>query len=488
MRALAAAALSALVAGCGGSDGNFHLTLTRSPIVAEDPLAGVDTIELRLSERDGTTEVRKLPVASRAATSLVARLPPFGDGTRLTVAALAGGRVVAAGHSPPLVANAHAATVYLGLVNQFSATPTAPPLGDARFDASTTLLADGRVLIVGGATRGAPRSPDPSSLSDAVTIYDPVSGRFSDVGGGSFQPRIFSGVVATPDGGALIAGGLGSFGGGFDNLFRFDPAGTLTPLSGLAGPRFAAAAVALADGSLLLVGGYGASTSAPATDALIIKDDSATSIALPAPRAFASAAMLAGGDVLVTGGLDGNGNPLDDAIVYSGGAFVALAPTGDARATMLAARVGHSTTLLGDGAILVYGGSDGNGSLALPELYRPELGGFITVGPFDLQPRERHDAVALADGSVLLFGGEAAPPPNGTPLPVQQLLRAVPRAGSVDLLLDFPATPLRADAAGLLLADGSIFYAEGAVGEARTLAGGAQLLVPCFDDCLLPSP
>ena len=477
--------LAIFAAGCGGDD-DFAVTLLRSPVVAEDPLAGVDTLELRLP-----TGVTRVPWHDRTTTGYKAHLPSVASGAQLTVAALSGGQVVAAGRSVPLAAGTHAATVYLGLVDQFTSTPTAPALADARFGATATLLGDGRVLVVGGATAGGPRTPDLTALSAAVTLYDPARGSFSDVGSGSFAARIFHAAVAT-DGGAFIFGGQGA-NGGLSDIVRFDAtANTLSTMGTLPSPRWAAASAALGgnDDGLLVIGGYTDATTL-ATDALVLRAGAvAATVPLPAPRAFATVVTLANGDVLVSGGLDVTGAALADALVYSASAnaFQTLTATGDSRATMLSARVGHSATLLGDGTALIYGGSNGQGSMALPEVYSPSLSGFVTVGPFNLQERERQVAVTLADGSALIFGGESAPSTAAAQVAVRQLLRAFPTAGALELLLDYPPPPERADAVGLVLRDGSVFFAGGAVGPDRTLAGGAQLLVPCFDDCLLATP
>jgi hypothetical protein len=46
----------------------------------------------------------------------------------------------------------------------------------------------------------------------------------------------------------------------------------------------------------------------------------------------------------------------------------------------------------------------------------------------------------------------------------------------------------RAEATATPLADGSLLYVGGGVGDPRTLAAGAELLVPCFDACLAVTP
>jgi hypothetical protein len=487
MRVAAALMTLTLVAGCANGD-DFEVTLLASPYLAEDPLAGVDTLELRL------TTPGRAPSLSHVARPTAATLrtgAPAVDGARLTIAALRADSVVAAGRTAPLLRAAHAATAYVGLIDRFVATPSPLPLDEARFGATATLLADGRVLIVGGATAGGPRDPYPAAISARVTLYDPPSGRFTAVAADGFAGRIFHAAVATADGGALILGGRGTF-GALDSIVRFDGvSGRLVTVGTLPAPRYGAAAAALSDGSVLLVGGYRAIDNGGsfAADAALVANDTARAIALATPRAFAVATPLDDGDVLVTGGVGVDGLPLSDALVYSAAAraLMPTSPSGGARAAMATPRVGHSATLVGDGSVFVFGGNDGDASLAAPERYRPDLGGFVDVGPLALLPRERHAAVALADGSVLVFGGESVPAAAATPAPLRETLRLLPALVAPMITTDLAPPSLRADAAAVRLADGSVLVLGGAVGAARTLAGGAELWVPCFADCLAVS-
>jgi hypothetical protein len=206
-------------------------------------------------------------------------------------------------------------------------------------------------------------------------------------------------------------------------------------------------------------------------------------VALPTPRAFAVATPFAGG-VLVTGGVDAAG-PRADALVYDAAAGVFAAPTpASARAQMRSPRVGHSATLLPDGTIFVYGGNDGRASVAAPELFSPSAGGFSDLPPYSLSARERHAAVTVEDGTLLVVGGEESPQRMATPSPVRQLLLFDAGTLTVNPL----PTPARADADMVRLGDGSVLYVGGAVDDPRTLAGGAQLFVPCFAACLAPNP
>jgi hypothetical protein len=467
------------------------LDLLSSPVVDEQPLAGVDRLELRWS---GPTLPRTVThVAWRAGETLKVTPPALGDGGTLELAAISGGNVVAVGRSATLHDGDRSASVYVGLVNRFVATPTAPPLESARFGASATLLGDGRVLLAGGATRGSPGAPDPSSISARVDLYDPAAGSFSPFAAAGFTERIYHAAGPTPDGGVLFAGGLGKF-GPTDDIYKIDPARAAS-IGKLPAPRWGGGAATLADGTLLIVGGYtssdGLGHGTLATDAVLVAvDGSSRSVALPSPRAFAAATVLADGRVLVTGGVDDAG-ARDDALLFSpvDQTFATLSPS-SGRAAMLTPRVAHSATLLPSGAVFLFGGNDGHASTAAAELWSPDSGGFVDAPLFNLAPRQRQAAAALADGTVLVAGGESSPQLLSIPSPVLDPIAYRPAAtgSSGSVVDDLPTAPARAEATATVLGDGSLLYVGGGVGDPRTLAGGAQLFVPCFDACLGVTP
>jgi hypothetical protein len=487
-----AVGLAVAPSGCSSS-GTFDLTLLTSPVLDEQPFAGVDTLELRWS-RPGLTPVVQHMAWKPATQDLLLTPPALVDNAQLELAALSAGSVVAVGRTPPLLKEATGASAYVGLVNQFVSAPSDRALSSARFGASATVLSDGRVVLAGGATRGSPGVPDPASISSVVDLYDPTVGTFAVFALPGFVERIYHAAGSTADGGVLIAGGLGKFGPTAD-IYAINTQ-TAASIGKMPGPRWGGAAATLGDGTLLIVGGYttsdGMGAGMLASDAVIVSGTGeTTSVALPTPRAFAVATVLNDGDVLITGGTDDAG-PRNDALVFStmSKSFSALSPS-SGRATMLTPRVAHTATLLPSGAVFIFGGNDGNESVAAAELWSPDSGGFIDPPIFNVTPRQRHAASLLPTGKLVLAGGESSPQNGSNPSPVLDPVIFQPTPTGAGGVLDDDLsgeTSARAEATTTALIDGSLLYVGGGVGNPRSLAGGAEILVLCSDACLAVTP
>src|SRR2546425_830579 len=115
-----------------------------------------------------------------------------------------------------------------------------PDLQIARAGHTATLLADGRILIVGGETASGPVSQ--------AEIFDPASGGFSVVGS-SVVARADHTATLLGDGRVLIAGGR-HFTTLLDAMELFEPVtGSFVPLPlTLRRPRAGHSATVLADG------------------------------------------------------------------------------------------------------------------------------------------------------------------------------------------------------------------------------------------------
>jgi hypothetical protein len=118
---------------------------------------------------------------------------------------------------------------------------------------------------------------------------------------------------------------------------------------------------------------------------------------------------LADGRVLFTGGLDlVSGQPTAAAAVYDP---VAQTTT---PLTMAAARAGHGASLMGNGRVLITGGSSAinltnplslfTGLLVSTEIFDPVTNAF-SAGPNMLEARAMHTSTTLTNGQVLIAGG-----------------------------------------------------------------------------------
>ncbi len=231
---------------------------------------------------------------------------------------------------------------------RFASTGT---MNSPRQNHSSTLLADGRVLIVGGT------DPTLTLYTNGAELYDPASGTFS-VTGSLTIARAFHTATLLPSGKVLITGGNNSL-STLAIAEIYDPsAGTFTPAGTMSAARGLHTATLLPDGRVLLAGGYGTNFTALSSAELF---DPAT------------------------------------------GSFT---PTGN----MLAASVEPKADLLPDGTVLISSSASALGSAqsfstaTLSEIYNPTTGMFTLTGHMDTA-RIGDGAIVLANGQVLLAGG-----------------------------------------------------------------------------------
>lgn len=224
-------------------------------------------------------------------------------------------------------------------------SPTGPmklPRGEGF---TATLLADGKVLVVGG-----------YKVADAVPgaeVYDPAKGTWTTVA----SPRTERGdhtATLLSDGRVLVAGGIGGLGTASAELY--DPvADTWSGTAPLLDIRYDHVAVALADGRVLVAGGW-SENYGPKHSSAEIYDPAdgrwSPAAALPYAPAEPVATALEGGLVMVAGGLVGEedrGEARPDVALYDPKADAwTTNPTGTGH-------IASSLIALHDGTVLMLG-------------------------------------------------------------------------------------------------------------------------------------
>ena len=273
--------------------------------------------------------------------------------------------------------------------------PTIP-----RVNPTTTLLLDGRVLVVGG--YGGPYQYASSAIASAE-VWDPVTSTFLPTGSMA-AARVGHTATLLPDGRVLVVGGAGPQGEAAEAEMWDPQTDAFSPAGTLGHPRMGHAATLLLDGRVIVAGGLDPMTG-DGFMAVEVWDPSTRSfigaIALfDAPKAM-SLTRLASGSVMMAGAFVAPGG-------YRGVVF--WRPSGAARedsVEMAQHRDGHTATLLPDGRVMVAGGRSPTGDvLDSVELWDPADGLFHDTAPLS-RPVANHTALLLADGRVLIV-------PDGT--------------------------------------------------------------------------
>jgi hypothetical protein len=264
---------------------------------------------------------------------------------------------------------------------------------EARSGAASALLADGRMLVIGG--MGV------DGLLASVDAYGDF-GAFSPVASLNV-PRKDHAATELEDGRVLVSGGTGADGAPLSDAEIYDPdSDSWTPAaSGMVEARSGHVAVRLQDGRVLLIGGEGTVGPIDTLEVFEPRGGSFTEIPalLAAPRTDLAAALLNDGTVLVVGGSDGSG-VLSSVDLYDPSTG-SVTPA----ANLVAPRRGHSATTLTDGRVVVIGGSDGSNDLVSAEIYDPAGRTFSLVASGLATARRDHLAFRLPyNGSVLIVG------------------------------------------------------------------------------------
>lgn len=293
-------------------------------------------------------------------------------------------------------------------------TPTGSPCIAREFH-TATLLTNGKVLIAGGNEFNG--YPTWLTATATAELYDPATGSFASTGSMAVGR---SGHTASllADGRVLVVGGSSA---GSPTAEIYDPkVGAFSVIPGLTEGRTGHTATVLSSGKVLIAGGQtteqlGSSILAtaevfdPATNSFTAAQN------LNAPRTAHTATLLQNGKVLiaggssnaglVVGGFEGNADSLQMTELYDP-ATGSFAPA----ASMSTPRLGHTATLLADGTVLICGGfnnwttASGYQSYGTAEKFDPATNTFTIAGQMNVA-RFWHSATLLPDGTVLVAGG-----------------------------------------------------------------------------------
>ena len=348
-----------------------------------------------------------------------------GDGIPLgeTATRLADGRVLVTGGC------SKEAALYDPATGTFSPTGS---LSSVRSGDTATLLSDGRVLFAGG-YNCAPAGADGTWAS--AELYDPATGTFNPTGSMA-APRQQHTATLLADGRVLIVGGLSgpapaTAGGVILASYRtaevdaflataelYDPVtGAFSRTGSMSTPHRGHTATLLQDGRVLVVGNGGESS--PSSRAADLYDPATGQFSKTGPmktgRWLHTATLLQDGRVLILGGRSPNDSVYTSAEMYDprSGTFTSIAG-------MREGRQQHTATLLPDGRVLIAGGlwSDGHQGriLSSTETFDPATGQYRAIGSMGAR-RSGHTATLLNDGRVLIVGGEDIGNPSGVGVP-----------------------------------------------------------------------
>lgn len=281
-----------------------------------------------------------------------------------------------------------------------------PAMPRSLWGAGDAVLADGRVLVVGGSS-----GPSSTRALATVEIFDPGSNAWSTAAS-MLQARAYPATVTLADGSVLVVGG--SRGGvPLGSAERYFPdSGTWVSAGSMNAPRTQARATVMRDGRVLVTGG--GTEGAPgyrSTAAAEIFDPATGTWTPTAPmlsaRAFHTATLLPDGEVLVTGGASiyhgSRGKVASTAEIYD-----PKSATWRSAARMSVARYHHTAAPLADGRVLVAGGwaltTNSDPSLATAQIYDPIANTWTATGSM-ATGRARGRMAALPDGRVLVVAG-----------------------------------------------------------------------------------
>jgi N-acetylneuraminic acid mutarotase len=289
----------------------------------------------------------------------------------------------------------------------------AAPLNTAREYHTATLLQNGKVLVVGGDTTIDYTVNFPSQYPPvlaSVELYDPATNTWT-AAASLITGRTLHTATLLANGKVLVAGGIDSNGVFVPTAEIYDPsANTWSAAGSLITPRYQHTATLLNTGKVLLAGGNSntiSSGTAVPLNAAELYDPSANTWASAANMAFGTASPMAillnNGSVVIAGGV----GMTDVGVVGTIGGVELYSPatnTWSQLASMNFQRNQNAATLLSNGQILVTGIGYGFYGSVQAEIYTPSTNTWTNGAPLKL-PRFQHSSTLLDDGRVMIVGG-----------------------------------------------------------------------------------
>ncbi|MEP6636271.1 MAG: kelch repeat-containing protein [Acidobacteriota bacterium] len=281
---------------------------------------------------------------------------------------------------------------------------TAGRLRAGRYLHTATLLPNGKVLVSGGISSTAPPEFGVTTSSE---LYDPATGTWSATGNLN-TARFWYTATLVANGKVLVVGGAHNP-LVLDSAELYDPAtGAWTVTGNLNAARYGHTATLLQNGKVLVTGGSDDGDLSSTLASAELYDPAmgtwSNAANLNRSRALHTATLLPDGKVLVAGGYDSPPVSLNRAELFD-----PATGTWSNTRNLIAARDSHTATLLPNGQVLVAGGDDWNApsrpaTLNSAELYEPATGVWSNTAQINTA-RYSHTVALLQNGKVLVAGG-----------------------------------------------------------------------------------
>jgi len=434
--------LGGLAAACGtevnhipGQDSRISLKLYTPPY--QDAFDSVSTLRLTLMVPNGDDLVTTVDVSAEDIS--LSGSPASGLVLLVEGLGVDGQEILSSGQSAAFDLSAdNPVEVSLLFARKGEFTRLLGDLGHARFGHSAAALADGRILVFGGAAAGDLEAPTDFVPPEVYDLATQKSCSYSDrlcpeLSG--YDRRFGHSVTGLPSGKAFIFGGQDEQGELIDSILIFDTQSDLFRVfSNYVAEEVhpvafhAAELFRFDDGSgrglrdtVIIAGGQKSSgvERIPAEYGLLYDDLSEvftrTDLHLIEPRSkLTLTAFGANRQLVLAAGGEGAAGLVGAGELFNGQLFEAIVPSvGQGRTGLVSPRVHHAAVPVTDGVMLV-GGDNLLQSIDDPEVFLS--GSQFGTGFFDLsiasadanhQPRRGLIATSLPTGEVLYAGGES---------------------------------------------------------------------------------